>query len=63
MEFENAHWSDVMGCGVSHVDALPAVEQGGNAPGQQEKENGQGLEVDDALADVSAASTVAGIHF
>ena len=44
------------------MDALPAVEQGGNAPGQQEKEDGQVLEVDDALADVSAAPTVAGIH-
>jgi hypothetical protein len=61
VEFEYVNWSEVMGCGVSQ-DALPAVEQGGNAPGKQEKENGQVLEVDDALADVSAAPTVAGIH-
>jgi hypothetical protein len=62
VEFENANCSDVMGCGLSHLDARPAVEQGVTAPGQQEKENGQVLEIDDALADVSAAPTVAGIH-
>ena len=49
-----------MGCGVSHVHVRE--QGGGNAPGQQVKEDGQVLELDDALADVSAASTVAGIH-